>query len=108
MQREYRLSFSDPELNDPFQDFLAMGREMGLDCPMSLRDVFEWIDSAYDELPDHFAQCLTWRIDEVIGGEVVRTASDTLTPDLWQAYCEDYAAFRMWLECFGWGVVYAS
>jgi len=109
MQREYRLTFQNPVFDEPFQQHLAMLHGFQLAPSLSLRDVFEWLDAAYAELPQAVdGDALEWTIHELLEGSIVRETRETLTADLWEAYCEDFAAFRMWLDCFGWGVVYVS
>lgn len=44
----------DGPIGDELDAHLENGRSMGLDSPLTLRDCFEWLDSAYAALPDQY------------------------------------------------------
>lgn len=100
MQPETFTLTIDGPTGDELAAHLAMASGMNLDSAMTLRDCFDWLESAYEALPDQYAGVVRWKLTRHLTGQV---HDETLTAGLWYAYCEDFRAFRLWLDAFAWG-----
>jgi hypothetical protein len=101
MQPETFTLGIDGPIGDELEAHLANARSMGLDVPLTLRDCFEWLDSAYAALPDQYEGIVRWRLTRHLTGEQI---DETLPGGLWYAYAEDHRAFAAWLRLFHWTI----
>lgn len=105
MQPETFTLTIDGPTGHELESHLANAVSMGLDAPLTLRDCFDWLESAYESLPDQYEGVVRWKLTRHLTGEV---HDETLSAGLWYAYCEDFRAFRMFLEAFAWGGGHAA
>ncbi len=71
----------------------------------SLEDVFQIIDSCYQNL--EYSDTLWWKIEDFTD-DGIRVCTKRMDAGLWYAYAETPQAFAMWLELFGWSERSAS